>query len=696
MQYKYLKSIDFSDGIRDDEVQHNFDAITEQVGRERLYTAGYGVAQGLEFKLDIPEEKKWINLKLTEGTLIDRFGSEIYFKEQTIQEIKPPEIFLKEEIVQVTKEGFIYLSYIPYSNTGLETVESSFIIEDAKKVLAPSYIFIKYGLSAFDYDNQAKSIAINDINGQRLTVDLKLANTLVKVKYAFSGERYDVVYINENDLVKVYTGLTSSSPSVSLPSKLYDPDKTDEENKNSYKSIIGFVNIDAYHGVNKARGKATIVLKKDLRSVRNIYTDKENVLYICGIPFKSLQLIHMEQPEEMKENDLWYDKQYNKFKICKNNDGILDWVTINDPTYTPAYEVKLWAPQENPSDLQTFVFDDINLNFYPGTNSLELLIDQTPLHCDQFSEIVSPLTNGEYVNTGIGFKLAAPLEKQSYVEVRVRQIVSKNPLPNRFQRSATFVDVGVDTYNADSNLNIMFTTSAPYRYGENQLEVFIEGKRLDINKDFQEGVDLTDAQKVKGAVSNKFKITSTIANGNNISYKISSTVYSYDHIYKLVGDLEENIKDAATTVSDTLTTINNFMSNVISQLETNTQKINSIQSDVNNMKNSINNIQDDYISTNDTITEYNLPTNMLVPKGKINKEYLITSGLRSFNVTDSIAPEDFINVFNITVDGGNKIMKPEIDFSVVRELNTGKVMLNILSGSIPDNSTIYINGIKFK
>ena len=52
MDYNSLKIIDFSRGIKSDEVIHNDYSLQNQINRERLSTAGSGVNYGLEIKLD--------------------------------------------------------------------------------------------------------------------------------------------------------------------------------------------------------------------------------------------------------------------------------------------------------------------------------------------------------------------------------------------------------------------------------------------------------------------------------------------------------------------------------------------------------------------------------------------------------------------------------------------------------------------
>ena len=54
MDYRQLKIIDFSQGIKSSEVMNNDLSLQEQIERERLAIAGYGINFGLELELIEP------------------------------------------------------------------------------------------------------------------------------------------------------------------------------------------------------------------------------------------------------------------------------------------------------------------------------------------------------------------------------------------------------------------------------------------------------------------------------------------------------------------------------------------------------------------------------------------------------------------------------------------------------------------
>ena len=80
---KKLKLIDFSQGIKSTEVQHNFEVLQNQLNKERISVAGSGIAYGLDFSIND------FVLTIKEGCLIDNKGEEVYIDETNITIQKP-------------------------------------------------------------------------------------------------------------------------------------------------------------------------------------------------------------------------------------------------------------------------------------------------------------------------------------------------------------------------------------------------------------------------------------------------------------------------------------------------------------------------------------------------------------------------------------------------------------------------------
>ena len=231
------------------------------------------------------------------------------------------------------------------------------------------------------------------------------------------------------------------------------------------------------------------------------------------------------------------------------------WVPVNHSSYVNVKDIKHFSPDseegganyfasekaialgkdENlyPYRYQYFLFDrhkDLNMLFTPGKHELDVMVNQTPLHSDQFEEITIydlygqdlPQSvidaagihfgwtyaelekySGEYENTGIGFKLVQPLDADLaeeengamdlYVEASVQRRVNDGPLKRKLQRTATFVYE--KTVDVEGN-GVVDIEDAYYLYGENQLEVFSNGKRLDRDIHFIEGTDLSDQDDI--------------------------------------------------------------------------------------------------------------------------------------------------------------------------------------------------------
>lgn len=673
-----LKPIDFTGGIKSENIQYNFGVVVDQIARERLAIAGHGISSGMGFRIE------GFTLIVEAGSLIDVNGKEVFFNETRIV-IQPPRITTSRETVyNVGVNGTILLENVPYATTRLMPAQYALPTE--------------YGISIVDYGNTSKTLPIMSISDKTITTDSRREGQPVLISYRFTNKRYDTVYIAKDLTIKVAEGITSSSPSVSMPQE--------------YSYILGFVEVDPFFPV-AGKVKAVISVKKDMKHIRNIYTDSDNKLFIRGVAFDDLQIIHMDEPEGPTENQLWYDAVSNKLRTWRTIDGISQWVNVNDTSVIPVLEYKIWTPDKMPAGRQMFLFhytNDMQMRFTPGRNSLEIIIDQAPLHSDQFQEVtiqdaindaalrqlliteygypsdIIDTINSDYENVGIGFKFGSPLDRNCYVEAKATHRVNENPLQRRFQRTATFV--AEDSFTYDSALGRVVTTNAPYRLFEGQLEVFIDGRRCDPKGDIIEGVDLEVAGRIKGAASRQFQFVRDIPNGSRIAYKITSTVYSYDHVEGIMGDIGDRVESAEANAVAAASDVAEFISTATSRLNNMQSSVDSVVAATGEHAN--------FIRKDEVVTTANLPAsiNNFIPKGLINTSVVKAGTLVP---VPGIKPEDFVLVYDMQAIGGNSILRRGVDYEITEDSGTSNTYVNFINASaVPNGNTLYITGIKFK
>lgn len=118
MENKQMQLIDFSQGIKSTEIQHNFDVVQYQIDKERISVAGSGISYGLDFEVD------GFNLTIKEGCLINNKGQEVYIDETKIEIQKPILIEKVENNLLVNQYNRVYLSEIPYAPNRLTISEN--------------------------------------------------------------------------------------------------------------------------------------------------------------------------------------------------------------------------------------------------------------------------------------------------------------------------------------------------------------------------------------------------------------------------------------------------------------------------------------------------------------------------------------------------------------------------------------------
>ena len=794
---KKLKIIDFSQGIKSTEVQHNFDALQSQLNKERISVAGSGIAYGLNFSIED------FILKIEEGCLINNKGEEVYIDETNITIQKPILIEKIEKGLIANEYNRVYLTEIPYALNRL-TVSQNVPISESGISATLSGTEDNVPLAS----NEERVLNLKPVMGT-------LEGASIDVKYYYTFKRRDIVYIDNDYKIQYREGITSPSPSV--PSL----------KKDEYTYILGYIEVNGHDlDILTNEVKAGVKIIKDFKSIRNVYTDDNNKLYLCGTPFESLKVIHLVEPSNPEENTFWYDAATNKLKIWKatdeytfakeytvttsnpnaehkfttdvsylykgkqlsvylngkklnsneyiegsdlttaqkresyifssefqvlvdltigdkisyrieRTDGFMEWVSINDSSYIDLEERLLWNPDEMKyeevlyeHDKQHFFFHatkNKSCLFTPGKNCLEVLIDQIPLHNDQFKEITMidaiasedadmikrklisyygyndefsmENIHEEYENIGIGFKLNAPLDKNSYVEVRVKHRVNSNPISKRFQRTATFVAEGSEEYMQyikEDNGNVIynppiFKTQAQYRYDENQLDVFLNGRRLEKNIEW---IEVKNNQRsLKAVPCDSFELlpSSGIANGDRVSYKLTTTVYSYDHVQMLLSDFDKKIEDCEYIVEKTREDIYATKEHVENQIEI-------VEDQIETVKQITNNLDETYIRKNEVLNMSNLPVSILsgIFTGSFYETIMVDSE-RRINITGICSDKDFSILFNFNDNNGNRVLRRGTDenaeYDIIKQGD--ETFLVLYSTSIEAGHMLYLTGVKF-
>lgn len=294
-----------------------------------------------------------------------------------------------------------------------------------------------------------------------------------------------------------------------------------------------------------------------------------------------------------------------KYTIDRYDDSYY-WVPINDTSYLSAFEYKIWGPSENGRelldykpglnldemkvdrvghDLKHFIFkaDELHLRFTPNKNELNIIIDQIPLHRDQFVELtVENILNDRdltemaiqhygytaeylhelkdtYQDIGLGFKFVNALDHPSFIEVDVQHRVNDSILKNKLQRNAAFSKSQTLVYNSNAgvtpyttkNDDITISTIIPYRYNEEQLDVFVDGKRIKNEL----VTEITNGHQLRGAMCKSFSINSKevgLVDGSEITYKITTNVYSYDHVESAMEDAQQELRNKISELENAI------------------------------------------------------------------------------------------------------------------------------------------------
>lgn len=430
------------------------------------------------------------------------------------------------------------------------------------------------------------------------------------------------------------------------------------------------------------------------------------------------------------------------YKIT-NFDSHEMWVPVNHSSYVNAKDIKMYSPDseegatnyfatekaialgkdENnyPYKYQYFIFDkikDLNMLFTPGKHELSLMVNQVPLHADQFDEItvydlftgLFPETvveamkkhygwntvtlenlNSDYENMGIGFKLKQPLDvdiaeedngaTDLYVEAIVERRVNDGPLKRKLQRSASFSTEKTITLEAEQ-LDIVIDEGY-YRYDENQLEVYIDGVRLIKNVDFFEGTDLNPdniidedgnvtslPQRRKGARSKQFSL-STARPNSKLTYRTTTNIYSYDHVTDLLEDMDYNAQTAVKQVDELYTKTVDMQENLDNSL-------NELRQEIQDIKDLSTKLDEEYLTRNDVLTESQMPptivNNSIQSLNHIMTSITYQGGTSNYSIKNDCREEDFIVAIKRNVTNQiDKLLIRGVDYNIYNTFNSSNV-----------------------
>lgn len=834
-----LHIIDFSDGIRSEEIQDNFDILDNQIKRTRLSVGGSGIASGLDITPIVTENQ--FAIKISPASIIDDNGNETFIEEQIVN-IERPKLSKQREYLNADINNQVQLKEIPYM---LDRTQPAQYGNSLSSLYTGINISYQNSISTDDY------IRVKAINGNTLTLT-GLTRRQVVVEYYSTAKRIDTVYLDEHNKISVKTSsITSTTPSAILPEK--------------YNYLIAYILIDDNYMVDSNdTPHADIILKKDLRKTRNIYTDKNGILYLNGVAFNDLHLITTEEPADPKPGQLWlkdntlyvwqavdnytykrnieitsaydftgyhdiqtnidycinkeqlkvyinsvqlqkteYDELFgdiptsiqdipdntysNKFRIYKDfvvgdiitytitiSESGYRWVPINKESYVRTKEHKVYGvdaswPEGNywtsyqalrlgkdkegyPYKYSYFIFDantDRNMLFSPANNEVDVMINQMPLHKDQYSEIMLDMLdmlppevkraisdvygwddstihrmNELYDDVGIGVMLNNPLdsiyneglfnehnqminESELYVEIIVNRACSAVNNKRKLQRVATFIDE--DSFVVDNTFNtVVDLKDKYYRYNENQLDIYINGVRLTKEVDYIEGTDLDDnlndeanMLRYRGAISKQFKIIRPLNIGDIVSYKITSNFYSYDHINSLLDKIETD-QEACNAKVETL-----YNSTMKLHDDTNSI-IKDIQNQVSEYVDNKNDALNTYLTRESIISEDQLAADVVkrIPQSLDHIYHVITFESYSdigFDLTNYIREEDFILIWWRDTANNNidRMLLPDENYFIETDIsNTGTVTVYLkltedTLSNIKTGDKLIIRGIKF-
>ena len=650
-----LIDLDFTPGIKSEYINHNFNIIHDWLRRERLRTAGWGLVEGFELSADVPNSI----ITVGDGMMVNRDGEEI-FVPGTKFVVGEMDATAVEETITGPATGCIELLKRPYSKSQRGYFQFKGNID--KDYPVPMEFYIEDLVSGMQ-------VPVIQIDGKKCYINAEdWKDRELKISYFTTKDRIDSIMLYKDGTYKYEKSVVSSSPShVDLGD--YD---------NCYMIGVAYWTVDT---------STSVEFFTDHRTYRKVYVDEQNRLWLNGKLYKEAQIIHMVEPEDPKPDDMWYDRNTNTLMIWQEKDGVYGWVIMNDNATIEERQTKIFYPgtPDYPTDNRCFRFrdDEVNLHYVPGRRALEIIIDNTPVMSDQYSEfITNTVTDKKYTALGRGFDLKAPLDRATPVEVVVHHTVKAKPVRETFQRAAIFIVEGYDYY-AVSNKTKVFETMSEYVLGDDQLEVFLDGKRLTKGVDFVEmknaAAEATPTDR--NSMSKYFKLKTAVTAGQLVTHKISKHVWSFDQLNQMIKDIEAKADKALLETAQLRTSVTNLNNNLGTQVMNLNNRISQIETKYGNPAN--------YVKKTDTIKFDKIPSEVKdkLVKGTIS---MTASAKSPIVITDAKLTDFFVvNYVSATM---NRALISGTEFTPVQV--GSDVRIDLKPALMATGANVHIVGMK--
>ena len=650
-----LIDLDFTPGIKSEYINHNFNIIHDWLRRERLRTAGWGLVEGFELSADVPNGI----ITVGDGMMVNRGGEEV-FVPGTKFVVGEMDATAVEETITGPATGCIELLKRPYSKSQRGYFQFKGNID--KDYPVPMEFYIEDLVSGMQ-------VPVIQIDGKKCYINAEdWKDRELKISYFTTKDRIDSIMLYKDGTYKYEKSVVSSSPShVDLGD--YD---------NCYMIGVAYWTVDT---------STSVEFFTDHRTYRKVYVDEQNRLWLNGKLYKEAQIIHMVEPEDPKPDDMWYDRNTNTLMIWQEKDGVYGWVIMNDNATIEERQTKIFYPgtPDYPTDNRCFRFrdDEVNLHYVPGRRALEIIIDNTPVMSDQYSEFISNTTmDKKYTALGRGFDLKAPLDRETPVEVVVHHTVKAKPVRETFQRAAIFIVEGYDYY-AVSNTTKVFETMSEYVLGDDQLEVFLDGKRLTKGVDFVEMKNATvEATPTdRNSMSKYFKLKTAVTAGQLVTHKISKHVWSFDQLNQMVKDIEAKADQALVETAQLRTSVKNLNDNLGAQVTNLNNRISQIETKYGDPMN--------YVKKTDTIKFERIPAE--VKDKLVSGTISMTSSAKTPIVITDAKLSDFF-VINYVSATMNRALIKDTEYTPVQVGNN--VRIDLKPALMVTGANVHIVGMK--
>ena len=159
--------------------------------------------------------------------------------------------------------------------------------------------------------------------------------------------------------------------------------------------------------------------------------------------------------------------------------------------------------------------------------------------------------------------------------------------------------------------------------------------------------------------------------GNKLTYRITTSIYTYEHVTELLEDMDYNAQTAVNQV-------NTLYDKTVFMQEQVEGKVNELYEEIEKIKDISTNLENNYLTTNSVLSESQMPptmvSNSIQSLNHISTAITYNAGQNNYSIKNDCREEDFIVAIKRDINNQmDKLLIRGVDYNIYNAFTSENV-----------------------